>query len=89
MTELEYQKLVGAEIRKARNAAKISQESAADATGIDRAFYGRVERGQTNLSLRSLLKISMALKIQPSSLLPFVQYDYTDPIPDKASQNSR
>jgi transcriptional regulator with XRE-family HTH domain len=37
-------KAVGARIRKLREAKGISQEEAARLAGIDRSYYGRIER---------------------------------------------
>jgi transcriptional regulator with XRE-family HTH domain len=85
----DYQTLVGEKIRKARLALKLTQEAAADTVGLDRAYFGRVERGQTNLSLATLVKISRALKIQPSSLLPAVRFPSEHPKTSKASTNPR
>jgi transcriptional regulator with XRE-family HTH domain len=38
-------KAVGARIRKLREAQGISQEEVARLAGIDRSYYGRIERG--------------------------------------------
>ena len=47
----------------------MSQEALADAAGIDRSHMGKIERGERNLSLLSLLKISSALGSRASILL--------------------
>lgn len=46
-----------------------SQESFADEVGIDRSYMGGIERGEHNLALVNLLKISKALKMPASKLL--------------------
>lgn len=79
----EYQEIVGRKIRQARLANNLTQESAAAAMGLDRAYYGRVERGLINLSLSTLIKICDALKIRPGSLLPPISS-----IHDKTSKES-
>ncbi|WP_317889526.1 MULTISPECIES: helix-turn-helix domain-containing protein [Cupriavidus] len=47
----------------------MSQEALALATGIDRSHMGRIERGERNLSVLNLIRISAALDIAPSQLL--------------------
>ena len=61
--------ILGTEIRQRRFAKGYSQESFADACGLDRTYVGGVERGERNLSFRNLLKIAEALGIQPAELL--------------------
>lgn len=85
----EYQKLVGARIRKVRSDLKLTQEAAADIVGLDRAYFGRVERGQTNLSLATLVKVAIALKAQPSALLPTVPFSNEHTQNSKAPTDSR
>jgi transcriptional regulator with XRE-family HTH domain len=60
---------LGGTIRMLRTEAGLSQEAFADEVGIDRSYLGGIERGEHNLSLMNLLKISKALKIKPSDLL--------------------
>ena len=54
-------KAVGARIRKLRESRGISQEEAARLAGIDRSYYGRIERGVINVSAVFLLKIARML----------------------------
>lgn len=60
---------VGKAIRSARNDLGISQEALANEIGIDRSYMGGVERGQHNLALVNLIKISKALGLSGSELL--------------------
>lgn len=62
-------RLLGAVIRAKRKERDMSQEALADAAGIDRSHMGKIERGERNLSLLSLLKISSALGSRASILL--------------------
>jgi transcriptional regulator with XRE-family HTH domain len=55
-------KAVGARIRKLREAKGVSQEEAARLAGIDRSYYGRIERGVINVSAVFLLKIARMLR---------------------------
>jgi transcriptional regulator with XRE-family HTH domain len=53
-------------IRKQKN---ISQEELADRCGLHRTYVGSVERGERNISIDNIEKISDALKISPIDLL--------------------
>ena len=56
-------------IKKYRAELKLSQEKLALAAGVDRSYMSEIERGLANPTIDLLLKISNALKIQPSKLL--------------------
>ena len=60
---------LGMAIRSQRNAAGLSQEALADAAGIDRSHMGKIERGERNVTLLNVLKISKALNIKASEIL--------------------
>jgi len=60
---------LGASIRDLRLKNNMSQEAFADEIGIDRSYLGGIERGEHNLALVNLLKISTALNISASQLL--------------------
>jgi transcriptional regulator with XRE-family HTH domain len=61
-------KAIGAAIRKMRKDQGYSQEAFADEVGLDRSYMGGIERGEHNLALMNLLKISKALKLPLSQL---------------------
>ena len=63
-------KAVGTRIRKLREAKGISQEDAARLAGIDRSYYGRIERGLINVSAVFLLKIARMLHCPVGSFFP-------------------
>ena len=60
---------LGRVIRELRTEMGHSQESFADEVGIDRSYIGGIERGEHNLALVNLIKISIALKMNASDLL--------------------
>ena len=60
---------LGRAIRELRLELEYSQEAFADAVGIDRSYVGGIERGEHNLALMNLLKISKTLKLNASQLL--------------------
>ena len=62
-------KAIGAAIRIMRKDLGYSQEAFADEVGIDRSYMGGIERGEHNLALMNLLRISKALKLPLSQLL--------------------
>ena len=61
---------VGRQIRKLREDHGLSQEEFAAKAGLDRAYYGAVERGKRNLSARNLIKIAVALNVDVGALFP-------------------
>jgi len=65
----EQLKVLGISVRDLRSARGFSQESFADACGLDRSYVGGVERGERNLGFKNLLRISQALDLEPSELL--------------------
>jgi len=63
-------KAVGAKIRKLREAKGLSQEEAARLAGIDRSYYGRIERGLIIVSAVFLLRIADMLHCAVGSFFP-------------------
>lgn len=59
---------MGKNIRAAREKLGISQENLAHLCELDRAYMGRVERGEKNISILNLKKICNTLKIKLSDL---------------------
>lgn len=68
MDEVTLQRALGEAIRKRREALGLSQESFADLIEMHRAYYGAIERGGRNLTLRSLLRVAQGLDASPSEL---------------------
>jgi transcriptional regulator with XRE-family HTH domain len=60
---------IGMAIRDGRAKLQMSQESLAEASGLDRSYMGGIERGEHNFSIMNLQRISIALGIAPSELL--------------------
>lgn len=60
---------LGHAIRRARMDAGLSQEVLAADAELDRSYMGGVERGEHNLTLMNLCRISEALRVKPSTLL--------------------
>jgi len=60
---------LGNTIRSSRKSSGLSQEALAVDADLDRSYMGGVERGEHNLTLMNLCKISDVLKVKPSDLL--------------------
>jgi transcriptional regulator with XRE-family HTH domain len=56
-------------VRAIRAKRQVSQETLADAAGVDRTWVGKLERSGANPSLETILKIAIALDVDPSELL--------------------
>lgn len=60
---------LGRAVRRLRRAAGYSQESFADHVGVHRTYMGSVERGEVNISLDNIERISEALGLTADRLL--------------------
>jgi transcriptional regulator with XRE-family HTH domain len=59
---------LGLAIRNARSSAGISQEALAEDAGLDRSYMGGIERGEHNITIMNVFKVSKALGLKPSEL---------------------
>jgi transcriptional regulator with XRE-family HTH domain len=59
---------LGARIRQLRKARKMSQEKVALTAGIDRSYFGAIERGEKNVSLVNIHRIADALGVAAREL---------------------
>jgi transcriptional regulator with XRE-family HTH domain len=60
---------VGANIRKARTEARITQDELAARAGIFRTYLSRIESGKANPTLLVFVALAMALNVSPGELL--------------------
>ncbi len=67
--EGDLQRAVGRNLRTYRNARGLSQEAFADEIGVHRTYMGGIERGERNLTLKSVEKIAGLIDVEPLSLL--------------------
>ena len=63
--EGDLQKAVGHALRRYRLERGLSQEEFAEVVGVHRTYMGGLERGERNLTLRSLERIADSLGIDP------------------------
>ena len=59
----------GDALKELREERGLSQEAAALTCGIDRSYYGKLERAAKTPTLRTLWKIADGLETRPSDLL--------------------
>jgi len=71
----------GARVQQLRKSQQVSQEAFAQQAGIDRSYYGRIERGAANPTLRNIGSIAKCLGLSISELF--------DGIPAKESKRKR
>lgn len=69
MAEGDLQKTVGRNLRKIRLARGLSQEEMARVIGVHRTYMGGLERGERNLTLKSLERIANLVDVPPLQLL--------------------
>lgn len=67
--EGDLQHVVGANLRRLRRQMGYSQESFGEHVGWHRTFVGAVERGERNLTLRTVERLSQQLCVHPLALL--------------------
>ncbi|HOE74621.1 MAG TPA: helix-turn-helix transcriptional regulator [bacterium] len=60
----EILKKFGNKVREERLKSKLSQEQLADLAGVHRTYIGMIERGEKNITLENIEKISKALEIE-------------------------
>jgi transcriptional regulator with XRE-family HTH domain len=74
----QLQSSFGERVRALRASSGASQEGFAQAANIDRATYGKIERGELNPSLLTMARLAIALQISLSELLKDVTLSATE-----------
>lgn len=64
----------GMKVKNLRNELNLSQEELAAKAGLHRTYIGMIERGEKNITLTNILKISAALNVKASNLLENIKY---------------
>lgn len=67
--EGDLQRAVGRNLRAYREERGLSQEAFAEAVGVHRTYMGGLERGERNITLRSLERLAALLAMDPKELL--------------------
>lgn len=66
---MDIRQIVGDNVRCLRHKLKWSQEKLSEKSGLSADYIGRLERGLDNISVENLVKLSIALDIEPPSFL--------------------
>lgn len=61
---------IGKRIREIRKAKGYSQEDFAAQAQLGRTYMGRIERGEQNMSIQTLIQIALVLKVEVKELIP-------------------
>jgi transcriptional regulator with XRE-family HTH domain len=69
VAEGDLQKTVGRNLRRIRLERGLSQEAFADTIGVHRTYASGIERGERNLTLKSLEGIAARVGVDPMELL--------------------
>ena len=67
--EGDLQRRLGLNLRLHRKATGLSQEAFADLLGIHRTYMGGLERGERNVTLKTVERVADRLGIEPAVLL--------------------
>lgn len=67
--EGDLQRALGAALRAHRLSLGLSQEAFAERVGVHRTYMGGIERGERNLTLKSVERIAARLRVDPLALL--------------------
>jgi transcriptional regulator with XRE-family HTH domain len=73
MGEREARILLGRRIKALRLRQELTQEALGERAELNYKYLGAIERGERNLSLKQLLKIAQALRVDPHELLTIEQ----------------
>lgn len=84
--EGDLQHTLGNNLRAYRVARGLSQEAFADLLGVHRTYVGAIERGDKNLSLRSVERLAERLELPPLTLLEAAG---TSPAPSDPAEQPR
>ena len=79
--------LFGKAVRRIREQKGLSQEALADLSHLHRTYIGGIERGERNVGLLNLLRLSKALKVLPSELLQDFDKKFMTTISMKGDEN--
>jgi len=77
--------LLGVRIREERQRFAINQMELADLAGLHFTNLGKIERGQANPSLHTILRIAGALNLNPAVLLDGMTADMLPDRPHKVT----
>lgn len=65
---MEWEKIIGANVRRLRKSRGLSQEALAGEAGLAMRHLGRIERGEGNPTVAVLVKLAEVLRVHPADL---------------------
>lgn len=68
-TDLDLNRALAVNLRKYRKKLSLSQEEFAERCGLHRTYIGAIERGERNVTLKTLSQIADSLGVAPLELL--------------------
>ena len=68
-------KKIGTRIREARTSQSLSQERLAELAGLSHTYIGRLERGEKQASIDTLVRVARCLDVSPLDLLTDLDTD--------------
>ena len=69
MVQRDWRQLVGSNVRRLRQARRLSQEKLAGEAEIDTTYLRGIEAGRRNPSLLVMVRLAAALGVRPPDLL--------------------
>lgn len=72
ISEEDYIKNLGVQIRRIREQKNLSQQNLADLCNMPRSTIARAERGEVNVTVKTLLKAANAMEISPFQFFSFL-----------------
>ena len=69
MTRLQLNLILAKNVRRLRQEQSLSQEELADKCRLHRTYIGAIERGERNITLRTLEQIARAIGVDALALL--------------------
>lgn len=73
---IDFDKIVGSNLRDLRLLNNISQEDLSLNTGLDRSYISMIENGKRNPTLLVIFKICKAMNISPKVLIERIEKNY-------------
>jgi transcriptional regulator with XRE-family HTH domain len=67
----DFQILFGKQLEKFRTSKKLSYRQLAQRCDLDHSDISKIEKGETNIQLSSVLQLSKGLNVHPSELFNF------------------
>lgn len=67
---IDVKKQFGENLRLKRRSVGLSQEQLAYASGLDRSYVGKIERGQVNVTIERVYILARTIGCSPKDLIP-------------------